>query len=279
MAGSSRFEDRGGRLGTRGAAVVLLVTFAAGVVVFAVLQNIAPWLTGLESVVLLVAGFVTVTLMLLLGAVVMTALGMRTPSEALGMPAGSIRALIAMVLILIFAIIGVLVFKAGTSGEAFESTGVTQSQIDAIRAGGGIVLEQDLVPAASVAPGESPPEAVYVVRIRPGMTQDSHDFGLQLLTTVSTLVVAVAGFYFGSRNVEQAITAVSNGRRPPPRPGAGSGAQLGKPTDEDGDGGDAGGAGDGNGSGTGTDGTGTPDEDLEADAAVTGQPSDEEAKP
>ena len=41
------------------------------------------------------------------------------------------------------------------------------------------------------------------------MTQEAHDFGLQLMTTVSTLVVAVAGFYFGSRAVSQATTTVS----------------------------------------------------------------------
>jgi hypothetical protein len=41
------------------------------------------------------------------------------------------------------------------------------------------------------------------------MTQEAHDFGLQLMTTVSTLVVAVAGFYFGSRAVTQATTTVS----------------------------------------------------------------------
>ena len=42
------------------------------------------------------------------------------------------------------------------------------------------------------------------------MTQEAHDFGLQLMTTVSTLVVAVAGFYFGSRAVSQATTTVSD---------------------------------------------------------------------
>jgi len=161
---------------------------------------------GLEGVVLLVAGFVTVALLLYLGTLVLRALDMGAPGEALGMPEGSIRALIAMSLILIFAIIGIQVFAAGSAGAELVSTGLTQLQIDALRADGAIVVSQVLqtpVPAA-------PAEPLYNVTTRTVMTQEAHDFGLQLMTTVSTLVVAVAGFYFGSRAVSQATTTVSD---------------------------------------------------------------------
>ena len=160
---------------------------------------------GLEGVVLLVAGFVTVALLLYLGTVILRALDMGAPGEALGMPEGSIRALIAMSLILIFAIIGIQVFAAGSAGAELISTGLTQLQIDALRADGAIVVSQVLqtpVPAA-------PAEPLYNVTTRTVMTQEAHDFGLQLMTTVSTLVVAVAGFYFGSRAVSQATTTVA----------------------------------------------------------------------
>ena len=160
---------------------------------------------GLEGVVLLVAGFVTVALLLYLGTLILRALDMGAPGEALGMPEGSIRALIAMSLILIFAIIGIQVFAAGSAGTELMSTGLTQAQIDGLRADGAIVISQILqtpVPAAPAAP-------LYDVTTRTVMTQEAHDFGLQLMTTVSTLVVAVAGFYFGSRAVSQATTTVA----------------------------------------------------------------------
>ena len=159
---------------------------------------------GLEGVVLLVAGFVTVALLLYLGTLVHRALDMGAPAEALGMPAGSIRALIAMSLILIFAIIGILVFNQGAAGSETVSSGVTQEQIDALRADGAIVVSQTLqtpVPAPPAAP-------LYDVITRTAMSREAHDFGLQLMTTVSTLVVAVAGFYFGARAVSQASTSV-----------------------------------------------------------------------
>jgi hypothetical protein len=161
---------------------------------------------GLEGVVLLVAGFVTVALLLYLGTLVLRALDMGAPAEALGMPEGSIRALIAMSLILIFAIIGIQVFAAGSAGTELVSTGLTQAQIDALRADGAIVVSQMLL-----TPVPAPPaEPLYDVTTRTVMTQEAHDFGLQLMTTVSTLVVAVAGFYFGSRAVSQATTTVSD---------------------------------------------------------------------
>ena len=161
---------------------------------------------GLEGVVMLVAGFVTVALLLYLGTLILRALDMGAPAEALGMPEGSIRALIAMSLILIFAIIGIQVFAAGSAGTELVSTGLTQAQIDALRADGAIVVSQALL-----TPVPAPPaEPLYNVTTRTVMTQEAHDFGLQLMTTVSTLVVAVAGFYFGSRAVSQATTSVSD---------------------------------------------------------------------
>ncbi len=195
-------------LGTKGAALILLGILIVGGVIFGglVLWN-PPYLDGFASVVLLIAGFVTVTLMLLVGTVVLTALGMRAPTQALGMPEGSIRALIAMTLILIFAIIGVVVFNAGTSSQTFTSSGITQAQIDTLHAGGAIILQQTADAATAAA---SPGATLYTVIMRPSMTPDSHDFGLQLLTTVSTLVVAVAGFYFGSKATEQAMTTAAS---------------------------------------------------------------------
>src|SRR3954447_14270292 len=203
--------------GTLGAAAALLAFLVIGGLIFAGLVfGQPPYLGGFASVILLIAGVVTVALILLIGTVVFTALGIRNPGQALGMPDGSIRALIAMVLILIFAIIGVVVFNAGTSPETYTSTGLTQAQIDTLHAGGAIILQQN---AVAVAPGASPGTALYSVILRPSMTPESHDFGLQLLTTVSTLVVAVAGFYFGSRATERAIAAAKE-FRPQPAPAA-----------------------------------------------------------
>lgn len=152
------------------------------------------------TVILLVAGFVAVTLLLYLGSVAFKWLGLEDRKEALGLPEGSIRALIAMTLILMFAIIGVAVFQSGQTTERFTSTGVPEDQLDQ--------FESSDVLSVVRQPGAGADDDTFDVTVRPRMPEASHDFGLQLLTTVSTLVVAVAGFYFGSRAVTAAAAAV-----------------------------------------------------------------------
>jgi hypothetical protein len=153
-------------------------------------------------IVLLVAGFVSVTLLLYLGTIILRTAGLGTRGEALGMPEGSIRALIAMSLVLIFAIIGVTVLYSGLGGETIESNGITSAELERLE-------NVQIIAISVVDPAASPGTERFNVTARSELSQAGHDFGLQLLSTVSTLVVAVAGFYFGSRSVAQA-TKTSN---------------------------------------------------------------------
>jgi hypothetical protein len=153
-------------------------------------------------IVLLVAGFVSVTLLLYLGTIILRTAGLGTRGEALGMPEGSIRALIAMSLVLIFAIIGVTVLYSGLGGETIESKGITSADLERLE-------NVQIIAISVVDPAASPGTERFNVTARSELSQAGHDFGLQLLSTVSTLVVAVAGFYFGSRSVAQA-TKTSN---------------------------------------------------------------------
>lgn len=177
------------------------VVVAAGVY-FLVGRYPGPEATAPE-VVVLIAGFVTVTLLLYLGSIILRALDLGAPAEALGMPPGSIRALIAMSLVLIFVIVGFVVFKSG-EGTSGESRGITQAQIDQLRLDGSKITSQSLVTAAPGQPAPSAGAERYDVRTIQPLSPDAHDFGLQLLSIVSTLVVAVAGFYFGAQTVNQA---------------------------------------------------------------------------
>jgi hypothetical protein len=158
----------------------------------------------LETVILLVSGFVTVTLLLYIGAVLLQTVGVGNRRAAFGMPEGSIRALIAMSLILIFAIIGIAVFQAATPSMTFQSVNVSQTEIDSLDPDEILRIER-----VSPAPGG---EERFNVTTRVSLPPAAQDFGLQLLTTVSTLVVAVAGFYFGSQSVAQASKAARSGQ-------------------------------------------------------------------
>lgn len=203
-------------------AIILLLGAGGGFLVLTRLPdpfNAAP----MTIVVLLVAGFVAVTLLLYLGTLVIRTIGLGTRKEALGMPEGSIRALIAMSLILMFAIIGVTVLYAGQGGDPLVSRGISAEELARLE-------NVQIIAISVVDPAASPGAERFDVTARPELSQAGHDFGLQLLTTVSTLVVAVAGFYFGARAVAQATktaSAIQAASTTPPGGPAGSGLTPG----------------------------------------------------
>ena len=83
--------------------------------------------------------------------------------------------------------------------ETAKSTGLSQEQFDAIP-------QQDIV---SIQAKEVDGSTLYDVERKIPKSSESEDFAKQILTTVSTLVVAVAGFYFGTRAVAVARSDVS----------------------------------------------------------------------
>lgn len=85
-------------------------------------------------------------------------------NQALGLPAGSIRALIALFLILMFAIIGIYVFNAVLGAGA-------------------------------------------------SISQQALSLAQQLMTTIATLVVAVAGFYFGTASTARGAQIANDAAR------------------------------------------------------------------
>jgi hypothetical protein len=181
---------------------VAILAAAAGA--FLVLLALPEWLHANSQTlaVVLVAGLIAVTLLLYFGTIIMRATGLQAHNEAFGMPEGSIRALIAVSLILMFAIIGVTILFAGMAGDPVDSNGLTSAEIDRLE-------NVQIVSISVVDPAASPGTERFNIKARPELSDAAHDFGLQLLTTVSTLVVAVAGFYFGSRAVSQGAKAAA----------------------------------------------------------------------
>jgi type IV secretory pathway VirB3-like protein len=112
---------------------------------------------------LLLLGLGSLLLLLALLVAVLNGFGLTDKRHAFGLPDGSMQAIIALALILIFIISSLFLYSALP---------------DVINAGN---------------------EAA---------AQNKQELAQQLLTTVGTLAVAVAGFYFGTRSVEAAAAAV-----------------------------------------------------------------------
>lgn len=136
---------------------------------------------------ILVAGVVCLLATLALLAGLFKALGISNENFALGMPDGSIRAVIALMLILLFGMMSIFLYVDSATVDTRQLLGVSQQRVDEIPAG-------ELV---SIRPARDP--GSFDVTRRVLKSAQSADIAKQLITTISTLVVAIAAFYFGSQ--------------------------------------------------------------------------------
>ena len=141
--------------------------------------------------ILLSSGLISLIAILTITVSVLTALGLSDPERAFGMPDGTIRAVIALSLILIFSIMSIYLYQSIRNPVTRDIT-VSKEQLGQIPA-------REIL---SSNPVEGEADLYHVQRLY--SNESSRDFATQLLTTISTLVVAVAGFYFGTRAVSSA---------------------------------------------------------------------------
>ncbi|KAA3645317.1 MAG: hypothetical protein DWQ07_12680 [Chloroflexi bacterium] len=113
-------------------------------------------------------------------------------SQALGLPGGSIRAMIALSLIVIFVIVGIYLFRAVSVGPTSTSSGLTIADLEKLPP----AIAENIIEI-----DRSPVDGSYQIRTSRDVGEDATRIAEGLTSTIGTLVVAVAGFYFGTRSV------------------------------------------------------------------------------
>ncbi len=177
-----------------------------------------------SSLALLMLGGV-VALILVLGglASAYAAMNLSNHSHALALPQGSIRAVLALSLVVIFVGVSAFLFLGLSAPrdtmQIRELSKVTEDQLKGIP-GEFIVLK---VPRKTAGEDEKDEKGAQLfdatIFIR-GFTEASADLAKQIFTTIATVLVTVIGFYFGSRSAA-AATGV----------GPGGGADVDQPKD------------------------------------------------
>lgn len=174
---------------------LLLLAFGfSGVLSFRTsLQHSNPiWFIGM---------LITFAASLALIAVVFRWLGLAAPAEAFGLPAGSVRTLLAAGVMVLFAVFGLqtLNVNAGltdqTLGNAMfkGTTAELQAEVERYRKIG----------LAAVIEGiEQDTAKLKLYRIEPAKPAETIDLEKQIITALVTLVTSVVSFYFGSRTAE-----------------------------------------------------------------------------
>lgn len=174
----------------------LLVSAGAGYLVIATSATGVNVDTEVRTGLLVVVAIAVLMTLLFILAAGFSALELADGKQPLGLPEGSIRAMIALVLIMVFIIFGIYLFRiVGNGKDVF-------------------VGNFEKIPGPEVYPGKiiiSAKDAkatTYSVWVNDKITEDGVRLAQQLLTTVGTLVVAVSGFYFGSSSTSSLAGSV-----------------------------------------------------------------------
>jgi hypothetical protein len=185
-------------------AVVLFVIVLLGLA-FLLMGIIGPYSQGSYSLsALALSGVIVLLGALLVFTTLVRAIGLSDPSQALGLPEGSVRALLALALLGLFAILVSSVLTPTPKTELRKFSGLREGDVTAL-----IKNNPDARDIVQRQQTDSPP--TFEVEFYSVPRQD--DFAKQMLTLVGTLMTAVISFYFGTTSV-RAPAPGDSGSRP-----------------------------------------------------------------
>jgi hypothetical protein len=176
----------------------------------------------LLSQIVLVGLALTVVFMAIL-AIIYSVMGVEDAKQALGLPEGSVRALLAFSLVLIFVCLAAFLFgevnKNNQPVEGKTLTAVTEIQLADLKTNfvvasqlakdqsGQVQYEQKLGGQDGKTPVNDIQHPLYTVTYYPKGNKDAEDFAKQIFTTLATVFVSVVSFYFGSSVTTSAAAA------------------------------------------------------------------------
>jgi hypothetical protein len=175
-----------------------LIVTGSGWMIYSLISK-ATGSDEMQMAIMVVVGIATLMSVLFVLAAGFSSMNLTDPKQPLGLPEGSIRSMIALILIMVFIIFGIYLFRMVGGGTYIRLENAATSP-DTKNYTGKVIIEKNIV-----AQGQ---QQTYSVWSLEPIGEDGRRLAQQLLTTVGTLVVAVAGFYFGSTAVSSAVAAV-----------------------------------------------------------------------
>jgi len=179
----------------RGVIVTAVVVWGAIVALWALSQIVSGTSRPETLLPLIVLIGTLVTLLTILAIVSVAALfGLTNPGHAFGLPPGTIQAVIAVTLIILFPVMTLFLYSNIADPAPHVETGLTPEEADA--------LPRDLLISETEME-----DGTFTVVLRGRTTESSDQIARELVTILGTLVTAVVAFYFGARAVESGSAA------------------------------------------------------------------------
>ena len=143
---------------------------------------------------LALAGVIIMLAALLVFTSLMNVAGLSDKTQALGLPDGSVRAIIAIALVGMFAILAASVLQPRPL-QVVTRAGLSETDVNTFKTNNPSV--RDLIEQTTSPPGVSP--KIYSLSFLSSSQQVQDEFGKQMLTLLGTLMTALTAFYFGGR--------------------------------------------------------------------------------
>jgi hypothetical protein len=161
--------------------------------------------------VLAIGGVIALLVVIALVAGAYTLFGLANPAEALGLPEGSVRAVIALSLIVLFAILTIYLYSDVSHPEVCALAGLSQAELDKFltSAHGEKVI-------ATVNTAQAGP-AQYTIYYQ-NISAAGGDFAKQLLVMIGTLMTSVTSFYFAAKTTISTNGGSTDTSTPAPEP-------------------------------------------------------------
>jgi hypothetical protein len=161
------------------------------------------------SAVVLVGLALVVVLMSVLG-IIYSVIGVADATQALALPEGSVRALIAFSLVLIFVCLGAFLYNSVDSNAVTpggKATGITETQLAHLKNQFVVAYEPARNANGSAQTDNDGKTPLYNATYFLKPNKDAEDFAKQIFTTLATVFVSVISFYFGSSTTSSAVGA------------------------------------------------------------------------
>ncbi len=187
------------------------------IIILAVLAGLYRWLAqrGIFYPDFALPMLLLAAIVVFIGAIavlvnVYRSVGLNDKRHALGLPEGSVRAIIALILIFFFFVVITFIYFSIVRGEPNRTLrGLTPAQFAQISISD--LISSTPVPATGTATS-------YNAVVRGSVSPTAQDIGKNVISILGTLIAAVTAFYFGSKSATSAAVAGAQIRAGGPTP-------------------------------------------------------------